>query len=50
MKIAYIFLMERDKNVVTIKHCWEVDIGLSESAKKNFKVTKVKTEKINLAP
>jgi len=33
VKIAYIFFMVRDKHVVTMKHYWEVDIGLSESAK-----------------
>ena len=31
VKIAYSFLTERDKYVVTMKHYWEVDIGLSES-------------------
>jgi len=36
VKIADIFLMVRDKHVVTMKHLWEVDIGLSESIKKNF--------------
>jgi len=34
VKIANIFLMVRDKHVVTMKHVWEVDIGLSESVKK----------------
>ena len=34
VKIAYIFFMVRDKHVITMKHYWEVDIGLSESAKK----------------
>jgi len=33
VKIAYIFLMVRDKHMITIKHYWEVDIGLLESAK-----------------
>ncbi len=33
VKIAYIFLMVRDKHVVIVKHYWEVDIRLSESAK-----------------
>ena len=51
VKIAYDFLMVRNKHVVTMKHYWEVDIGLSESAKKfdlgwpwtgHFKVTKMK--------
>ncbi len=32
VKIANIFLLVRDKHVVT-KHLWEVDIGLSESLK-----------------
>ncbi len=31
VKIAYIFFMVRDKHMVTMKHYWEVDIGLSES-------------------
>ena len=30
-KIAYIFLTVRDRHIVTMKHIWEVDIGLSES-------------------
>ncbi len=33
MKIAYISLTVRDMHMVTMKHYWEVDIGLSESAK-----------------
>ena len=32
VKITYIVLMLREKHVVTMKHYWEVDIGLSESA------------------
>ncbi len=53
VKIANIFLLVRDKDVVTMKHLWEVDIGLSESITKfdpgwpwrrYFKVTKVKIE------
>ncbi len=55
VKIAYIFCMVRDKHVVTMKHYWEVDIGLSESAKTfdlgwpwqgHFNVTKVKMARI----
>ncbi len=34
VKIANIFLMVRDKHMVTMKHLWEVDIGLSESKTK----------------
>ncbi len=34
VKIANIFLMVRDKHVVTMKDLWEVDIGLSESVEK----------------
>ncbi len=34
VKIAYISLTVRDKYVVTMKHYWEVDTGLSEFAKK----------------
>ena len=34
VKIANIFLLVLDKHVVTMKHLWEVDIELSESAKK----------------
>ena len=33
VKIAYAFLTVRDRHMVTMKHYWEVDIGLSESAK-----------------
>ena len=33
VKIANIFLMVQDKHVVTMKHCWEVDIGLSDPQK-----------------
>ena len=32
VKIAYIFLMVRDRHVVAMKHYWEFDIWLSESA------------------
>ena len=51
VKIAYIFFMVRDKHMLTMKHYWEVDIELSESANKfdlgwpwrgYFKVKKVK--------
>ncbi len=31
VKIAYIFLMVRDKHVVIMKHYWKVDIWLSDS-------------------
>ncbi len=34
VKIANIFLMVQDKHMVTLKHLWEVDIGLSESVTK----------------
>ena len=34
VKIAYIVLTVRDRHMVTMKHYWEVDIGLLESAKK----------------
>ena len=34
VKIAYIVLIVQDKPVVTMKHYWEVDIGVSESTKK----------------
>ncbi len=34
VKIANIFLMVRDKHLVTMKHLWEVYIGLSESINK----------------
>ncbi len=30
VKIACIFLMARGRHIVTMKHLWEVDIGLSE--------------------
>ncbi len=33
VKIAKIFVMVPDKHVVTMKHIWEVDIGLSEPVK-----------------
>ncbi len=33
-KVANIVFMVQDKHVVTMKHLWEVDIGLSESVKK----------------
>jgi len=33
LKIANIFLMVRDKHVVTMKHLREVDVGLSNSVK-----------------
>ena len=55
VKIPYIFFMVWDKHVVTMKHYWEVDICLSESANKfdlgwpwrgHFKVTKVKMARI----
>jgi len=39
MKIANIFLMVRDKHVVTIKHLREVDVGLSDSVKNLTRVT-----------
>ncbi len=32
VKIANIFLMVGDKHVVIMKHFWELDVGLSESA------------------
>ena len=56
VKIVYILLMVRDKHGVTMKHQWEVDTGLSESAKNDlgrpwrghFKVTKVKMARIVL--
>ncbi len=50
-KMAYIFLMVQDEHVVTMKHYWEFDIWLSESAhifhlrwpwQGYFKATKVK--------
>jgi len=61
VKIVNIFLMVRDKHVVTMKHLWEVDIGLPESVKEFdpvdldgviFKITKVKIERgiITIAP
>ena len=34
MKIAEVVSVVRDKDVVTTKRYWEVDIRLSESAKK----------------
>ncbi len=36
VKIAYIVFMVRDKHMVSMKHYWEVDVGLTESAKKNL--------------
>ena len=33
VKVAYIVFMVQDKHMVTMKHYWEVDIGLLESAK-----------------
>ena len=54
VKIANIFLMVRDKHLVTMKHLWEVYIGLSESINKfnsgwpwlrHLKVTKVKIKR-----
>ncbi len=32
VKVAYIVFMVQDKHMVTMKHYWEVDIGLLESA------------------
>ncbi len=36
VKVAYIVFMVQDKHMVTMKHYWEVDIGLLESAKKSY--------------
>ena len=47
-KIAYIFLTVQDRHMVTMKHYWEVDIGLSNLTlyllKGHLKVTKVTIE------
>ena len=34
VKIAYILLMVRDRRTISMKHYWEIDIGLSEPENK----------------
>ncbi len=33
VKIAYVFMVVRDMHVVTMKHYWKIDMGLSEIRK-----------------